>query len=185
MNLSEIIQGALEDLNRDVDQQNREEYEGRLLRYINAGYYKLLEVVHPYETQSVTLDENGRFGLEQLGFDEKGNKIGSARKLADESMGIFANGGTPGSTVDITYEIIPAELASQSDEPEYLPESFHAGLVYFAVYRELSTGGTARQSRSMVFYEMYHDVYRRLFSLYANIKYANPKPGFSFGKVRK
>jgi|GEM_PF-1404857 len=157
MTLKEIMELSLRLMMEDVDDDTLAEYGPLLKSVINDAYMDICRFKYvPTKSENITLSD-GAFNISEL--SETLNEIIKI-EYDDKELPFNIEDGVCSvfllrdETVFVKYSYLPPALSVDTDVP-IIPEEFHTALADYAVFRMLSTGSSARQTRAMFFFDIY------------------------------
>lgn len=163
MTLAEIMRLALRQL--DEDPADISEFADLFRNYANQGYKLLVSRYYkPKDTVRLLTDDRGVAYVEGMDIDY----IVSLRDSYDRDVYYtLSSDGTQIKTTrhnaDLTAVcVIEFPLMRDDAESPRIPEYAHQALVDFVCYRHLMSGNAAKQSRAMLYYQMFEQTARTI-----------------------
>ena len=163
MTLAEIMRLALRQL--DEDPADVSEFADLFRNYANLGYKLLVSRYYkPKDTVMLRTDDKGAAYIEGMDIDY----IVSLRDSYDRDVHyhISADGTqieTTQKNADLTAVcVIEFPPMREETESPRIPEYAHQALVDYICYRHLSNGNAAKQSRAMLYYQMFEQTARTI-----------------------
>ena len=163
MTLAEIMRLALRQL--DEDPADISEFADLFRNYANLGYKLLVSRYYkPKDTVTLLTDDKGMACIEGMDIDYIVSLCDS--RDCNIHFHISADGAwieTPRKNADLTAVcVIEFPPMREDTESPRIPEHAHQALVDYVCYRHLMNGNAAKQSRAMMYYQMFEQTARTI-----------------------